>query len=231
MTAFPMAPDLSPGYPSRGEMVGPLWNAAWALLLARDATAQARAVSSAEVMQHAGYHNYSTVKNLMEKARKAGVLDGAKARVGGNKHHSTVYWLAQGWESRVPAERPGELAAPSQRGRVEVRLPLHVAEVPAPLAEELRQQGRDEAENEFVNVRMEVARLRQQTQDDAAVLTALEPLVTAWLAGRLTDRPQEPHVLAGAEADSPMGRYVARVMAPMNGRHGVRMTIGGGYFK
>lgn len=66
------APDISPGYPSKGRIIGPAWNHAWHLMAEAD-----RPLSSDEIAATVAKRRkvaVGTVKNLLTYAYKAGML-------------------------------------------------------------------------------------------------------------------------------------------------------------
>lgn len=90
------APDFNPGYPSKGELIGPVWQAAWTYLRDLDEAAGRRRVtpvSGATIAAHvreqyaAGSEpTVDTVKNLLHAAARAGYLDKGEALIKSRRH-------------------------------------------------------------------------------------------------------------------------------------------------
>lgn len=81
------APDFTPGYPSRGERIGPWWAAAWALLADRQPRTWmelARAIPDPPVAP-------MTARNVVQRAVAAGLLTREIRRTATGQQLPTLY--------------------------------------------------------------------------------------------------------------------------------------------
>lgn len=93
------APNFTGEYPGQGQMIGPAWRAAWALLRSGDELSASRL---AEAMCAASPIMEQTARNLLSQARKSGVLD-------------VRYAVAKGRRKRNPHYRVGQRYGGQQR--------------------------------------------------------------------------------------------------------------------
>jgi hypothetical protein len=87
------APDFNPGYPSRGELIGPAWVQVWAMLA--DHEWRKGMDLAATVAERCGVAA-KTVQNLLSQATKVGLLE-RETRFAGK---------VGGYRSRTTAVRP-----------------------------------------------------------------------------------------------------------------------------
>lgn len=90
------APDWTPGYPSSGAVIGPLWKLAWEVLCAAGRPLRPSDVVP-EVLRQVPDANPKTISKLIYHAGKAGALE--RVRVPGVKRR-------EAWGYRLPEDDP-----------------------------------------------------------------------------------------------------------------------------
>jgi hypothetical protein len=86
------APNFVGSYPGSGERIGPAWSAAW------DALCQHQVLTGdqlSEIMCQAVDIKDKTAKNLLRKARSAGLLEVSYHKKPGQKYSQTKYKIVK----------------------------------------------------------------------------------------------------------------------------------------
>ena len=86
------APDIRPGYPSGGDIIGPLWARTWFLL--NHPTTKGQALTVGQIQNALQYPVRRTVQSLLRQATQVGLLESVTETKPGEHAFTKRYRLA-----------------------------------------------------------------------------------------------------------------------------------------